>query len=65
MRMIPFTDPSSSHTVYINPQQVIYCIVSDRRTSEGRVTTSISFLKGRDITVLGTVDEVASKLAGD
>ena len=64
MKMIPFTDASSSHTIYINPEQVIYCIISDRRTSAGRVTTNICFLKGRDITVLGTVDEVASKLTG-
>jgi len=62
MKMIPFTDASSSHTIYINPEQVIYCIVSDRRSSDGRVTTNISFLKGGDIMVFGTVDEVASKL---
>ena len=64
MQMIPFTDASSSQTIYVNPEQVIYCVVDERRTSDGRVATNISFLKGRDVTVLGTVDEVAAKLMG-
>ena len=62
MKMIPFTDPSSSTTIYINPAQVLYCVTNDRRTSEGQLQTNISFLKGRDVTVVGTVDDVAAKL---
>jgi hypothetical protein len=62
MEMIPFIDASSSNTIYINPAQVLYCIVNSRRTAEGQTQTNICFLKGCDVTVLGTVDEVAAKL---
>jgi hypothetical protein len=62
MKLIPFKDASSSHTIYINPTQVLYCAVSERRTSEGQPQTNITFLKGRDVTIVGTVDDVAAKL---
>jgi hypothetical protein len=60
--MIPFVDASSSSTIYINPAQVLYCIANERRMTDGQTQTDICFLKGRDITVVGTVDEVAAKL---
>jgi len=65
MKMIPFTNASSSDTIYINPAQVLYCVASDRHTSEGRKQTNICFLKGRDVTIVGTVDEVATKLMAE
>ena len=64
MKLIPFTEASSSTTIYINPAQVLYCLVADRRTSVGKTQTSITFLKGRDVTVVGAVDEVAETLMG-
>ena len=64
MKLIPLTDASSSTTIYVNPAQVLYCIMTDRRTSEGQTQTNITFLKGRDVTVIGTVDEVAKTLMG-
>jgi len=60
--MIPFVDASSSSTIYINPTQVLYCIANERRIAGGQTQANICFLKGRDITVVGTVDEVAAKL---
>jgi len=62
MEMIPFVDASSSDTIYINPAQVLYCVSCERRSSEGQKQANICFLKGRDVTVVGTVDEVAAKL---
>lgn len=62
MEMVPFIDASSSSTIYINPLQVLYCTAHSRQTAEGQAQTIISFLKGRDFTVLGAVDEVAVKL---
>ena len=62
MEFIPFVDASSSNTIYINPAQVIYFMRIERRSSEDQVQTNISFLKGRDVTVVGTVEDVASKL---
>ena len=65
MKMIPFVDATSSNTFYINPAQVLYCITNERLTSEGQAQANICFLKGRDVTVVGTVDEVASKLMSE
>ena len=65
MKLIPFIDASSSHTIYINPAQVLYCVASERRTTEGQMQTNVCFLKGRDITIVGTVDEVAEKLMAE
>ena len=62
MEMLPFADASSSNTIYVNPAQVIYCVSCERRSSEGQMQSNICFLKGRDVTVAGTVDEVAAKL---
>jgi len=62
MEFIPFVDASSSNTIYINPTQVIYFMRSERRSSEDQAHTNMCFLKGRDVTVVGTVDDVASKL---
>lgn len=62
MEFIPFVDASSSNTIYINPAQVIYFMGSEPRSSKDQVRTNICFLKGRDVTVVGTVDDVASKL---
>jgi hypothetical protein len=65
MKLIPFVDASTSHTIYINPAQVLYCVVSERQTSEGEPQTNICFLKGRDVTIVGTVDDVAAKLMSE
>ena len=62
MEFIPFVDAASSDTIYINPAQVIYFMCSERRSSDDQVLTNICFLKGRDVTVVGTLDDVASKL---
>ena len=62
MEMIPFIDASSSNTIYVNPMQVIYCVSCEQRSSEGQIKSNICFLKGRDVTVIGTVDEVANRL---
>jgi len=62
MKMIQFVEASSSNTIYVNPAQVIYCVPCERRSSEGQLQSNICFLKGRDVTVIGTVDDVAAKL---